>query len=106
MLMLGQVVEVYQGREYNGRVPDVVQILDRTGTGRKVLHDITLAPDAVTAVKGAAGRDVLLDYTELTGTSQNGRWRMMVDGRLADAEIVSRLAKATSSATVSVGAGR
>lgn len=96
MLIFGKVVDVYQGREYQGKVPDVVQILDLTGTGRKSMLDITLHPTAVKEVRALIDHDVLLTFTEINGRGQSGSYTLRVDGSIASSDLVDRLIGAES----------
>lgn len=94
MLIFGKVVDVYKGREYQGNTPDVVQILDLTGVGRKNMIDVTLDPSAVKEVKGLIDQDVLLSFTERSGRSANGAYTLRIDGSVAEPSLLDSITQA------------
>ncbi len=91
MLIFGQVVKLYEGREYRGSRPMIAQLLDATGFGRTNLVEVTLDDGAVSEVRKHLGEEVLIDFTEINGRGEKGSYTLRVDGRLAASETVDRL---------------
>jgi hypothetical protein len=94
MLIFGKVVDVYKGREYQGNTPDVVQILDQTGLGRKNMIDVTLQPSAVKELKSLVDQDVLLNFTERSGRGANGSYTLRLDGAVAEPSLLDAITQA------------
>lgn len=95
MIGLFQVLEVYEGREYQGKRPMIAQVLDQTGAGRKAMFDVTLHEEGWRNVETLKGEVVVLEYTEINGRGANGSYTLRVDGRIAPPSVLEQISKAS-----------
>jgi hypothetical protein len=94
-MAFGKLVAVYAGREYQGNVPIIAQVLSGGGNERATLQEITLESKSVRPVTDSLDKPILLEYNEISGTGANNRpYTLRVDGKLATPALLDQITNA------------